>query len=92
METSPVTARCPGCKAQLPQEYLQSPVMGCPRCKRVIHWPDFRTPIPPVFDRFDRAARRAAVRLTREWDRATDKKRREIENKLKGLSLVLESS
>ena len=38
---------CPGCKAKLPEEYLGSPVIGCPRCQRVIHFPLLNEPVNP---------------------------------------------
>lgn len=84
-------AWCPGCRAELPQEYLSSPVMGCPRCRRVIHFPDYRTPHPSTFDRFDRAARRAAARLSREWSEGDSKTRSEVEKKIGALAQLLEN-
>lgn len=86
------TAYCPGCKAKLPQDYLKYPVMGCPRCERVIHYSDFRTPVPPVFDQIDLAARRTTTRLHRAWERGSAKERVEILNKLNKLLQTLETA
>jgi hypothetical protein len=57
----------------------------------VIHYPDFRPQLPPVFEEFDRLAKRAAVRLTRDWNRGSAKRRAQIVNKLKSLAQDLES-
>ena len=89
---SKLQAWCPDCRAELSQEYLGYPIMGCPRCERVIYWPDTREPPPPQFEQLEQAACRTSVRLARAWSRGGAKKRAQVMNRLKSLVQDLDSA
>ena len=84
-----MNAYCPGCRHQLPEDLLSYPVMGCPKCHRIIHFPCFREPEPREFERLEKKAREVRTRLHREWQRADMTGRVKIEAKIKYLLAIL---